>query len=230
MQKAYTKYILSVLVTLLFFSCVREDGSSFFKPKRVAPPSVEDRVSILNAENLGRSSWQKPAFIVSKLGDIEGKKIADIGSGTGYFTFHLAYLKAKMIAIDIDPKLLAFINSYKPNLGADISPNIETRLAQPNNPLLSIGEIDKALIVNTIGYIENLEGYLKTLKPGLVKGGKLVIADYKGPDDHVPAPSDDKIVSLEKLIHDLESAGYVNIEIDNTTLKYQYVVTANTPK
>jgi SAM-dependent methyltransferase len=216
------------------FSCSGEKGSSIFKPKRVSPPSIEDRVALSQAENLGRASWQQPTFIVGKLGELEGKTIADIGSGTGYFTFQLAHKKASVIAIDIDKemlafidkKMLAFIDTYK----SDISPDIETRLAEPNNPMLRLEEVDKALIVNTIGYIENLAAYLKTLKLGIAKGGLLVISDYKAPTLNVPSPSVEKIVSVVKLQQDLSDAGYVNISVDDTTLQYQYVVTAEVPE
>ncbi len=218
---------------LAIFSCSGENGS-IFKPKRVSPPSIEDRVALSQAENLGRASWQQPTFIVGKLAKLEGKTVADIGSGTGYFTFQLAHKKANVIAIDIDKEMLAFIEKKKlafiDTYKSDISPNIETRLAEPNNPMLRIEEVDKALIVNTIGYIENLSAYLKTLKLGIVKGGLLVISDYKAPAMNVPSPSEEKIVSVVKLKQDLLKAGYVNITVDDTTLQYQYVVTAEVPE
>ncbi len=223
MQKNNFQYILYLLVILTVFSCVGE-GGSFFKPKRISPPSLEDRVGSSRAEDLGRASWQQPTFIVSKLGDLEGKTVADIGSGTGYFTFHLAHLSKRVIAIDIDEEMLAYIDTYKSD-----KPNIETRLAEPNNPMINTGEIDKALIVNTIGYIEDLQGYLRTLRAGIVKGGTLVISDFKAPDIHVPTPSQENIVSVKSLEKDLLDAGYIDISIDDTTLQYQYVVTAKVP-
>lgn len=224
MQKHYIQNTLYIIVILTVFSCVGEGENSFFRPKRISPPSIEDRVGASRAENLGRASWQQPTFIVSQLGNLEGKTVADIGSGTGYFTFHLAHLSEKVIAIDIDKEMLAYIDTYKSD-----KPNIETRLAESNNPMLSIGEVDKALIVNTIGYIKDLKGYLSILKQGIVKGGTLVISDFKAPDIHVPTPSQENIVSVESLKRDLLKAGYVDIRIDDTTLQYQYVVTAKVP-
>lgn len=224
MQNNYTKYIFFLLMVLTVFSCVGDGESSFFKPKRVSPPSIEDRVSLSRTENLGRASWQQPTFIVGQLGELEGKTVADIGSGTGYFTFHLAHLCKKVIAIDIDQEMLAYIDTYKSD-----KPNIETRLAKPDDPMLKVGEIDKALIVNTIGYIDNLQEYLKTLRSGITKGGTLVISDFKAPDIHVPTPSLDRIVSVNRLKEDLLNAGYIDIRIDDTTLQYQYVVTAKVP-
>ncbi len=213
----------------MIISCSGEGGSSFFKPKRISPPSLEDRISLAQSENLGRSSWQKPTFIVSKLGEVDGKTIADIGSGTGYFTFHIAFMNAKVIAVDIDKEMLNFIDSFKTGVTSDIGA-IETRIAEPDNPKLKPEEVDKALIVNTIGYIDDLSDYLAILRLGIKKGGILVISDYKAPDTHVPAPTADKIVSVDTLKNDLLEAGYVDIEIDDSTLEYQYVVTANVPK
>lgn len=223
----HIKYFLfSFLIVTSILACTDENGNSFFKPKRIAPPSIKDRVALSNAENLGRSSWQKPAFIVSKLGDVSEKKIADIGSGTGYFTFHLAYLNAHVIAIDIDNEMLNYIETYKQKLPEEFISNIETRKAKPNNPLLKDGEIDHALIINTIGYISNLSDYLGVLRPGIKKGGALVIVDFKGRTFDVPAPPMDKIVPIAELVQSLEESGYTNIEVDASTLKYQYVVTA----
>ena len=207
-------------------SCTDKDGKSIFAPDRVDPPSIEARATLDDNENLDRATWQKPAFIVGKLGEISGKTIADIGSGTGYFTFHLAHLNAKVLAIDIDPDMLKFIDDYKEKLPAEFIPNIETRLAKPNNPMLQPSEIDHALIINTIGYIDNLSDYLGTLRTGIAKGGKIVIVDYKSGSADVPAPTDGKIVDLLTLEKDLEMAGYSDIIIDDTSLKYQYVVTA----
>lgn len=220
------KYILIFLISISFYSCKDENGNSIFNPKRVSPPSIEDRVALLNAENLGRSSWQQPAFIVSKLGDIKGKKIADIGAGTGYFTFHLAHLNSNVIAIDIDPIMLKHIDTYKKKLPVEFIDNIETRLADLDDPNLLPGEIDRALIINTIGFIDNLGDYLVTLKPSLVSGGKLVIVDYKQKEISIPAVIE-RIISPSELSILLEEAGYTNISIDDETLKYQYVVTAD---
>ena len=44
---------------------------------------------------------------------LDGKTVADIGAGTGYFAFPLAKKAAKVIAIDIDQRFLDYIEQRK---------------------------------------------------------------------------------------------------------------------
>src|SRR5690606_26217477 len=66
--------------------------------------------------NASRTVWQKPASVISKLGDLSDKVVADIGAGTGYFSFRLAFHAHKVIAVDIDTNALQTISAYIPKL------------------------------------------------------------------------------------------------------------------
>ena len=207
-------------------ACKDQNGKSIFEPNRIDPPSLEDRERALYKENVGRSSWQQPELVMRKMGDIEGKTIADIGAGTGYFVLRMAYKNAKVLAIDIDPVMINYVESFKENLPEEIQANIDTRLAKEDDPLLEDGEVDKALIINTISYIEELEKYLTTLKKGIKPQGTIMILDYKNKIIDIPAPPLDDRVSIGKLQTYLANAGYKNIVVDDTSLEYQYIVTA----
>ena len=50
-----------------------------------------------------RQYWQKPKEVISMLGNIENKVVADLGAGIGYFAFQTYSLMLdKVIAIDVD--------------------------------------------------------------------------------------------------------------------------------
>jgi tRNA uridine 5-carbamoylmethylation protein Kti12 len=51
-------------------------------------------------EDPKREEWQYPGLIIQKRGDVSGKKVGDIRAGTGYFSFRLAKLAKKVIAIE----------------------------------------------------------------------------------------------------------------------------------
>ncbi|MBK7700715.1 MAG: methyltransferase [Saprospiraceae bacterium] len=111
----------------------------------------------------------KPGLVIEKLGDISDKVIADIGAGTGYFSLRLAPRAKKVIAIEIEPAIIRYLDSLRLGLPKDQQNNLETRLAKINDPLLKPEEADIILIINTIAYIDKLDEYLKTVKKGLNK-------------------------------------------------------------
>ena len=207
-------------------SCKDSNGKSIFEPNRVEPPKVNVEEETINNENVNRTSWQKPDLVLNKLEDLNGKVVADIGAGTGFFVVRLAYKNANVIAIDIDSDMLDYIDAYKETLPDEVKKNISTRLAQPDNPMLKDNEVDKVIIINTVGYIDELEDYLTKLKKGFKPDGTIMILDYKNKIIDIPAPPLEDRISIGKVQTVLANAGYNNIVVDDTSLDYQYIVTA----
>jgi len=172
-----------------------------------------------------RIGWQKPEEVINMLGDLNGESVADIGAGIGYFAFRLALKADRVIALDIDPNKIEFMDAYEAaRLPKDLQDKFETRIAREDNANLAEDEVDNIIIINTITFISDKKKYLQNLKKGLKKGGKLMIVDYKmkrldidGPDrtDRIPH------YQIEDL---MQEAGYTIIKSDDTTLEYQYVV------
>ena len=207
-------------------SCKDSEGNSIFKPNRVEPPNIQYKEKSLYEENVGRHSWQKPELVIGKLGDIDGKVIADIGAGTGYFAMNLAFRNAKVIAIDIDTAMINFVDYLKEMMPPEVQQNLSTRLAIPDDPLLLENEVDKVIIINTISYIDELEAYLKVVHKGIKPKGSIMILDYKNKIIDIDAPPLEDRISIGRLQTYLASAGYKNIVVDDTSLDYQYIVTA----
>ncbi len=180
---------------------------------------------VKNYEDPGRKNWQNPQLVIEKLGDISGKTIADIGAGTGYFTFRLAPFAQKVIAIDIDSLFLSYIEDKRDESPEEIYEKIEIRLSQPDDPLLINSEIDIALIVNTFHFINNRIDYLKKIKQGIRIGGKLVIVDFK--EGSMPVgPSEETKISPSTAVDEVMKAGFGDVNVDLTSLQYQYIIIA----
>jgi len=180
---------------------------------------------VKNYEDPDRKSWQNPQLIIEKLGDISGKTIADVGAGTGYFTFRLAPFAQKVIAIDIDTRFLSYIEDKRDQSPEEIYQKIELRLSQPEDPLLKHSETDIVLIVNTFHFINNRIDYLKKVKQGIRDGGKLVIVDFKGGNMPV-GPSKDSKISPSMVVDEVMKSGFGDVNIDLTSLQYQYIIIA----
>ena len=172
-----------------------------------------------------REKWQNPALVLKKLGDIENKKIADIGSGTGYFTFPLALRANKVIAIDIDAKFLDYIEEQKADYPPRIANAIETRLTEENDPNINPGEVDIAFMVNVYSYLQNRTDYLGKVKSGLKNGGLLLIVDFKKGELPI-GPAEDLKISPSIVQMEMQKAGFKNVEIDMNSLEYQYIIKA----
>ena len=147
--------------------------------------------------NTNRGIWQKPDLIMELLGDLEGKTVADIGAGSGFFTMKMLPYAEKVIAIDIDPAFISILDSLKKEtLPESQHWRMETRLAVPEKAPLNAEEVDVILIVNTFMYIQDRVPYLKNLKANLKPGGKIVIIDFKkkitsvGPPKEIRLPLD----------------------------------------
>lgn len=178
---------------------------------------------VVRFEDPARVQWQKPNEVIANLGLLDGKTVADIGAGTGYFAFPLAKKAAKVIAIDIDQRFLDYIEQKK--RAEKTGGNIETRLTASDSPRLKLGEADVVLIVDTFHHIEDRIEYLKKLKGVLDKAGLLVIIDFKK-QKPPPGPPIELRLAPEQVESELKSAGFAVVSTDRDLLPYQYIIKA----
>jgi SAM-dependent methyltransferase len=168
-------------------------------------------------EDPDRDSWQKPGLVIEMLGVQPDEWVADIGAGTGYFTFPIADQAGKVIAIDIDKRMLEFMDEKKIQ---DSVYNVETRRTKDYDPLLLSNEVDAVLMVNTFHHIEDRVAYLNRVRRGIKPGGRILIVDFKKEKLPVGPPSGRKL-SADQITEDLESSGFSNLKVDSTALPYQ---------
>lgn len=193
-------------------------------------PKIRSIERIIATQNpIDRFAWQKPNLILDLLGDVKGKTIADIGAGYGFFTLMIPFREAEIVAIDIDTMALGWITQTAQKLPQQIRDRIEVRLALPDDPLLAEGEVDIAIIVNTLGYISKKQAYLEILKKGIKPGGMLMIVDYKTKRIPLLIPESLKLhlSDVEELLYE---SGYTDIMTDDCILDFQYVVRAVVPE
>lgn len=226
--------ILSTII-LLLFSCKEKSNTNKYKnlfQQNSSILSPNDSIQIhtetsieLNVESdPDRGLWQSPDLVIEKLGDLSGKIVADIGSGTGYFTFPISRVAKKVLAIDIEQRYLDYIEDRKLELPIEEADVIETRLTVEDEPNLHTDEVDAILMVNVFYYLNDRSSYMKIVNNALRKNGILVLVDFKLGELPV-GPSGDK-VPPEEVIDDLKSAGFNNVILDLTSLQYQYIITA----
>jgi SAM-dependent methyltransferase len=111
--------------------------------------------------------------------------VADLGAGTGYFSFPIAQQvgAGKVLAVDIEPEMLRLIEQRKLVDGVN---NIDTVLASESSPNIPYASVDVVLLVDAYHEFsyprEVMNGVVKGLKPG----GRVVLVEYRGEDSSVP--------------------------------------------
>ncbi len=110
--------------------------------------------------------------------------VADIGAGSGYFSFRMAEKvpKGKVLAVDIQQEMLDVTNGTAKK--KEIK-NVETILGTIEDPKLPEGQVDVALMVDAYHEFDHpremMEGIFKGLKPG----GRVVLVEYRAEDPRV---------------------------------------------
>ncbi len=200
------------------------------QPPKITPQAHHSKEksigTVVNDIEGERVIWQKPEIIIQKLGDTHDKTIADIGASTGFFAFRLVPRAKKVIAIEIDPKCIHFMDSIKQNqFPEEFKNRFEARLAVADNPKLQAAEIDDVVMINIYTYLPNRVEYLRTVRHGIIKGGKILIIDFKKKNIAIAPPMSERL-EMNQVERELRMAGYKNIVVDDTSLDYQYIVMA----
>jgi SAM-dependent methyltransferase len=179
-------------------------------------------------ESVDRVIWQKPDLVIEQLGDVQGKTVADLGAGTGYFSRRLAYKGARVIAIDIDPKAIQYMEEQKERFPAELQGRLIIRKADPDDPKLRRNEVDIVLLVNTYSYIENRVAYFSKLKSSIRRPGTILIIDFKKTETPF-GPKVEERVDIKDVVRELKEAGYEILKEDQESLEYQYIIKAIRP-
>ena len=128
---------------------------------------------------------EMPDDVVANMGLESDHVVADIGAGSGYFSFRIAdrVPSGKVLAVDIQPEMLQLIERQKTDTGVA---NIEGVLGQIDNPNLAPNSIDAAIMVDAYHEFshpfEMINGIYNALRPG----GRIFLLEYRGEDDLVP--------------------------------------------
>ena len=110
--------------------------------------------------------------------------IADIGAGTGYYTFKLApkVPRGKVYAIEIQDEMIAALTNRKKQLN---NTNVEVIKGSTTSINLPANSVDLAIMVDVYHELEFPVEVLSSIKKSLKKNGQLLLIEYKGEDPAV---------------------------------------------
>ena len=215
MKKIIFGFVLAKLLLLsLFwtFTFSPTQNAQQAKPQPTATPDVpaddisretsapyKGDLSIFEGEKRAENLQVERVMDVLKI--VEGKSVADIGAGSGWFTVRAAKrvgAKGRVFAVDISEDAIKHINERKQK---ENLPNIETVLGKEDNPLLPKKKVDAVLILKTYHEIAQPVRLMKNLLPSLRKDVLIGIIDRNGDDDSHG-------INRETVIEEMKRAGF----------------------
>jgi ubiquinone/menaquinone biosynthesis C-methylase UbiE len=182
---------------------------------------------IASLEDPARDAYQKPDEVLKALALRPGEVVADIGSGSGYFTVRFARAvgdTGRVYAVDVSPDMIRHLNRRLRDGGIR---NVVPILSDPDDPLLPDASVDRFVIVNTWHHVDDRPAYLALLKRMLKPGGQIAHIDFQKRDLPVGPPVGMKI-SREDLVQDMETAGF-RLSAEHAFLPYQYFLVFTSP-
>ncbi|MEM8778834.1 MAG: methyltransferase domain-containing protein [Cyanobacteria bacterium P01_G01_bin.49] len=162
----------------------RQDGiGKLYQGREIA--KVMGHREFLWLERPSRESQEKPSQVVAALDLSSEDMVADIGAGSGYFTFRLSPLvpQGKVFAVDIQPEMLEVIDFLKEENNVS---NVETILGTVKKPKLPPDKIDLALMVDAYHEFAYPREMMATIVDSLKLGGRVVLAEYRRENPFIP--------------------------------------------
>jgi len=155
-----------------------------------------------------RDEWQKPHEVIQALNLAPDAVVADIGSGTGYFSIRLAHFvpKGRVFGVDIEPDMVKYLAERAKRDGLA---NVTAVAGQPGDARLP-AKVDLVLMVDVFHHIADRGPYFRRLRNSLKSGGQVAIIDFKKNSPMGP-PAGERIAP-DEVKTELRAAGYAPVK------------------
>jgi ubiquinone/menaquinone biosynthesis C-methylase UbiE len=158
-----------------------------------------------------REEEEQPNELIRLLDLKPGQTVADIGAGSGYFSWRMARQvgpSGRVFANDLQPEMLGILRT---NMSARHVTNVVAVQGSSNNVNLPSASLDLALLVDVYHECDHPREVIASLCEALKDGGRLVLVEYRGEDRWIPIKPLHKMtaeqVARELAIHPLAPAG-----------------------
>jgi ubiquinone/menaquinone biosynthesis C-methylase UbiE len=201
----------TLYISLLLFACLLGPAPASWAQGSAAQPAQQRKTSTPYAGDLsifdspGRSQRLHINRVMDILAIAPGKTVADIGTGSGWFTVRAAKRVTEagiVYAVDINPEAVRHIadRAQREHLR-----NVQTVLSKPDDPELPANSIDAVLLLKTYHEVASPIVLLRNLRTSLRPNARVGIIDCNG-------NGEDHGVQKKVVLREAEQAGYRLLE------------------
>ena len=147
-------------------------------------------------ERTEREKEEAPSKAIALLGLAPDAVLADIGAGSGYYSFRISRLlpKGKVVAVDIQPEMLAFLKAEAAKLGVK---NVQPHLGAVDDVRLPPASLDAALMVDAYHEFDHPAEMLASLRAALRPKGRIYLLEFRAEDENVPIKPHHKMTEAQ---------------------------------
>ncbi|MGX9219688.1 class I SAM-dependent methyltransferase [Massilia varians] len=136
-------------------------------------------------ERESRAREERPELLLRELALAPGMTVADIGAGTGYYTWQLAKQVGpggRVYAVDVQPEMIRMLDSQMAKRGVR---NVVSVLGSETTVNLPPASVDLAIMVDVYHELAYPAEVLDSIVDALKPGGRVVFVEYRAEDPSV---------------------------------------------
>jgi len=169
-----------------------------------------------------REEEEHPAKVLDSLDLRPGDVVADLGAGSGYFTFRIASKvgkTGKVLAVEIQE---AMLNTLRARAAAMKATNVEVVRGSETDPHLPVRGVNLVLLVDVYHELTYPFEVMTKVREALKTRGRVVFVEYRKEDPAVRIKEVHKM-SVEQLEKEMNAVGLVRVRTVET-LPLQHIV------
>lgn len=173
-----------------------------------------------------REKEEAPSKAIALLELSPDAVLADIGAGSGYYSFRIApkLPRGEVVAVDIQPEMLEFLKKESARLKI---PNVRPHLGAIDDVKLPANSLDAALMVDAYHEFDHPVEMLASLHLALKPKGRIYLLEYRAEDPKVPIKPHHKM-SEAQARKEFEAAGF-RFVVNKPDLPWQHLLIFEKP-
>jgi SAM-dependent methyltransferase len=177
-------------------------------------------------ERTDREKEEAPSKAIALLDLAPDAVLADIGAGSGYYSFRIASRlpRGKVVAVDIQPEMLDYLKAESARLGVK---NVQPHLGAIDDVKLPPASLDAALMVDAYHEFDHPVEMLASLRSALRPKGRIYLLEYRAEDENVPIKPHHKMTEAQAR-KEFEAAGF-RFVVNKPGLPWQHLMVFEKP-
>lgn len=203
-QTINQKSIIKTDSVYQFKSPSRDGIGKIYKGREIS--FVMDAAGADWLERNNRNDEENTSLAISKLPINSNSVVADIGAGSGYYTFRIAQkvTEGKVYAVEIQEEFIEILKQNRLQKGFK---NVEIVKGTEQNPNLPANSIDLAIMVDVYHELAYPQEMLWALAKALKPDGKILLLEYRAEDPEIAIKELHKM-SVKQVSKEMEANGF----------------------